>query len=73
MLVMSITFETSHSPIGPCGLVEQWPVGDSARQRPTALLSSSFDCGENVKEAVALSISASSDAALSAAPSTVRR
>ena len=44
---MSVTRNTSHSPIGPCGPVEQLPTGDSLRQASRALLSSSFDCGEN--------------------------
>ena len=45
---MSVTFETSHSPIGPCGQSEQSPFGDSCRYAATASLSSTLDCGENI-------------------------
>ena len=44
---MSATFETSHSPIDPRGLLEQSPSGDSLRHVPTALLSCTLDCGTN--------------------------
>ena len=44
---MSVTRDTSHSPMGPCGPVEQSPSGDSFRHSRTALLSSNLDSGEN--------------------------
>ena len=47
---MSVTPDTSHSPIGPCiynGALEQSPFGDTFRHAPMALLSSTVDCGEN--------------------------
>ena len=40
------SLDTSHSPIGPCGPVEQSPFGDNLRHASMALLSSDFDCGE---------------------------
>ena len=43
---MLLTLDTSHSPIGPCGPVEQSPFGDNFRHASMALLSSDFDCGE---------------------------
>ena len=45
MLAMSVTFDTSHSPIGPCELLEQF-VGDSFRHSSTAILSSDCEGGE---------------------------
>ena len=39
--------ETSHSPIGPCGPLEQSPSGDRWRHALTAPLSAILDCGEN--------------------------
>ena len=45
--LMSVTLETSQSPSGPCGLLEQSPFGDSLRHASTALRSSALDCGEN--------------------------
>ena len=44
---MSETRDTSHSPIGPCGTLEQPPRGHSLRYSSTALLSSVLECGEN--------------------------
>ena len=48
MALISVTLLTSHSPIGPCGPLEQslssW---DSPRHASTAPLSSVLDCGEN--------------------------
>ena len=44
ILVMA---ETSHSFIGPCGDVEQTPLGDSLRHSSMALVSCDWDCGEN--------------------------
>ena len=44
---MSVTPETSHSPISPCGPLEQSPSGDSSRHALNAPQSSSLDCGEN--------------------------
>ena len=39
--------DTSHSPIGPCGPLEQSPFGDNFRHALTALLSSGLVSGEN--------------------------
>ena len=47
MRLGSVTLETSHSLIGPCGLLEQSPSGDSSRHALTAPLSSVLDCAEN--------------------------
>ena len=47
MKFMSVMLDTSHSPIGPCGPLEQWPCADTFRHAPTALWSSALDCGEN--------------------------
>ena len=44
---MSVILDTSHSPIGPCGPLEQSPFGDSLRHASTALLSCTFDSGKN--------------------------
>ena len=44
---MSVTPDTSHSSIGPYGLLEQSPCGDSFRNETTASSSSVVDCGEN--------------------------
>ena len=44
---MSVTLDTSHSAIGPCGLSGQSPSGDNFRHASTALLSSLPVCGEN--------------------------
>ena len=46
ILSMSVTRDTSHSPIGPCGPLGQSPFGDKFRHVRTALLSSALDCGE---------------------------
>ena len=48
-LVMLVTLDTSHSPIGPCVLSVQLPLGDSFRHAFTALSSSDWDCGENTE------------------------
>ena len=45
---MSVTRDTSHSPISPCGLLEQSPSGDSFRHAARVFLSSVVDPGENV-------------------------
>jgi hypothetical protein len=45
--LMSVTLDASHSPMGPCGPVEQSLLEDSFRNALTALLSSALDCGEN--------------------------
>ena len=42
-----VTLDTSHSPIGPCGPLEQSPSGDNFRHVSTALLSCTLDCGTN--------------------------
>ena len=44
---MSVTRDTSHASIGPCGPLEHWPFDDSLRHVSTALLSCKLDCGEN--------------------------
>ena len=49
MLLMSATFDTSHSPIGPTRLSEQSPSGVRLRHASTALLSSDLDCGTNAR------------------------
>ena len=46
---MSVTLDTSHSPIGPCGPSEPSPLGDNLRHASTALLSSALDFGENTE------------------------
>ena len=53
-LLMSGTFETSQSSIGPCGLLEHVPLGGVLRHVFTALFSSNFDSGENTGFAVTL-------------------
>ena len=47
---MSVTRDTSHSPIGPCGPWEQPPLGDSSRHAFTAMLSSVLDCGAKASD-----------------------
>ena len=45
---MSVTLDTPHFPIGPCGPSKHSPfIGDSSRHAATALSSSALDCGEN--------------------------
>ena len=45
---MSVTLDTSHFLIGPCGRLKQSPfVGDNSRHASMALLSSSLYRGEN--------------------------
>ena len=44
---MSLTRDTSHSSIGPCGPFEHSPFGDSLMHASTALFSCTLDCGEN--------------------------
>ena len=44
---MSVTRDTSHSPIRPWGPFGQSPFGDSLRYVSTAFLSTALDCGEN--------------------------
>ena len=44
---MSVTRDTSHSPIGPCGPSEQSPLGDTLRHALRALSSSALEGGEN--------------------------
>ena len=51
MILLSIllmSYTTFHSPISPCGPLEQSPTGDSLRHGSTAPLRSPFDFGENV-------------------------
>ena len=59
MRLMSLTRDTSHSPIGPCGPLKHSPLGDNLRHVSTAPLSCTLDCGENAGvgtvEAVGLS------------------
>ena len=43
---MSVTFDTSHDPIGPLEL-EQAPLGDSLKHDATAVFSTVWDCGAN--------------------------
>ena len=45
---MSVTWETSHDPIGPFGWFEHAPIRDSVKHASTALLNSAVDCGANV-------------------------
>ena len=45
--LISVTRDTSHSPIGPCGPLEQSPCGHILMCASTAVLSSALDCGEN--------------------------
>ena len=47
MLLVSVTLDMSHSPISPCGPLEQSPFADSSRHALTVPLSSVLDCGEN--------------------------
>ena len=47
MCFISVTLDTSHSPIGPCGPLEQSPLGDSFQHSPMALLTSDSNRGEN--------------------------
>ena len=44
---MVLTLDTSHSPIGPCGALEQSPFGDNFRHGTMAVLTSLPVCGEN--------------------------
>ena len=54
--VMSCTRDTSHSPIGPYGPVEQSPFGDTSRHERTARSTSSLDWGENADLVAGLSV-----------------
>ena len=45
--LMSATFDTFHSLIGPCGLAELLKSRQKSWQELTALESSALDCGEN--------------------------
>ena len=47
MWFISVTADTSHPPISPCGSAEQSPSGAIFRQIVTASLSSDLDRGEN--------------------------
>ena len=47
--LMSVTRDTSHSPIAPCGPWSASPVGESSRYSSTALFSSALDRGENTR------------------------
>ena len=49
MRLMSVTRETFHSPISPCGLFGQLPSGDSSRHALTTPLSSVLDCGKKAE------------------------
>ena len=53
---MSVTLDTSHSPIGPCGQSEQSPFEDSWRYVATAFVSCFWDRGENTEVAIVHSI-----------------
>ena len=44
---MILTFDTSHSPIGPCRSLEQSPSAENSRHVTTAVLSSSSFGSEN--------------------------
>ena len=44
---MSMTAETTHDPIGPCGLAEQSPIDDSSMHASTASRSSVLFWGTN--------------------------
>ena len=48
MSLMSVILDTSHSPIDLCASPERLNSRDNFRQLATALLSSAFDCGENI-------------------------
>ena len=48
IVLISVTRDTSHSPIAPCGPSEQSPRGDTFVQSWIPLLSSALDCGENM-------------------------
>ena len=47
-----MTFDTSHSPIGPCEPFAQSPFGDRLRHALTDVLSSALDLGENTEVVV---------------------
>ena len=47
MNLTSVTADTSHDPIGPCGLAEQLPTGDSLMHASTASWSSVLFRGAN--------------------------
>ena len=47
MSSISVTADTSQSPIGPCGPSEQSPIGEYLMHLFTASLNSSLDCGLN--------------------------
>ena len=49
MRLISVTRDTSHAWIGPCGPLEHSPLGDSLRHVSTARLSCTLDCGENAR------------------------
>ena len=51
MVAMSVTADTSQSPIDPCGLSEQFPIGDVLIHSLTASRSSSLDSGLNAAKA----------------------
>merc|ERR1719201_653007 len=46
ILSMLVTWDTSHTPIGPCGPVEQSPTGDRLRHALTAAMRCSLWRGE---------------------------
>merc|ERR1719386_294328 len=45
--LISVIFDMSHSLIGPCGPVEQMPLGDKSKQLSMAILSSVLEWVEN--------------------------
>ena len=52
MRLMSVTRDTSHVSIGPCGPLKHSPFGDNRRHESIAPLSSTLDSGENARVAV---------------------
>ena len=47
--LISVTLDTSHSPIGPCTPVEQSPSEERRRHARTDFKSSNLDCGANTE------------------------
>ena len=48
--LMSVTLDTSHATIGPCGPLEQSPLGDNSMHVSTAGLRCALDRGESAAE-----------------------
>ena len=61
MRLMSVTRDTSHVLIGPCGPSKHSPLGDSLRHMSTALLSCTLDCGENARAKAGTTVAVSSN------------